>query len=175
MSDILILYSTTDGQTRKISSQIGENLEKRGHQVSQVNIEEARLPQLESFDTIVIGASIRYGKHSKQVYQFIEQNRLLLEKKQNAFFSVNAVARKPGRNQPDNNPYVKRFLKQITWLPKEVAIFAGKIDYRLYGFWDRTMIRFIMWLTKGPTDPNACVEFTDWGDVERFSERIAKL
>ncbi len=175
MSDVLILYSTTDGHTRKISSRIGEHLKQRGHEVTQVNLGDETLPQLEAFDTIVIGASIRYGKHSKQVYEFIGQNRQLLESKPNAFFSVNAVARKPGRNQPDNNPYVKRFLEQIVWRPKELAIFAGKIDYSLYGFWDRNMIRLIMWITKGPTDPKACVEFTDWKDVEGFAERIANL
>jgi menaquinone-dependent protoporphyrinogen oxidase len=53
-----------------------------------------------------------------------------------------------------------------------MAVFAGKIDYQRYGFFDRQMIRLIMWLTKGPTDPMACVEFTDWSDVERFAQRV---
>jgi menaquinone-dependent protoporphyrinogen oxidase len=38
---------------------------------------------------------------------------------------------------------------------------------------DRTMIRFIMWMTKGPTDPTAVVEFTDWSRVEAFGAQLA--
>jgi menaquinone-dependent protoporphyrinogen oxidase len=37
------------------------------------------------------------------------------------------------------------------------------------------MIRFIMWMTKGPTDPSTVVEFTDWDRVDAFGERLAAL
>jgi len=37
---------------------------------------------------------------------------------------------------------------------------------------DRNIIRFIMWLTKGPTDPNTKVEFTDWQKVDEFAQQI---
>ncbi len=59
--------------------------------------------------------------------------------------------------------------------PQTSAVFAGKIDYPRYGFWDRLMIRLIMWLTKGPTDPQAVVEFTDWGQVENFAGVIDRM
>lgn len=35
--------------------------------------------------------------------------------------------------------------------------------------------RLIMWLTSGPTDPRAVVEFTDWARVDAFAERVAAL
>ena len=72
---------------------------------------------LEPFDKIVLGASIRYGKHAKEVYEFIRRNESILDSKPNAFFSVNVVARKPGKKTPGTNPYLKKFLKQITWQP----------------------------------------------------------
>ena len=93
--------------------------------------------------------------------------------KPSAFFSVNAVARKPDKRTPDTNPYVKKFLKSITWQPAIIGIFAGKIDYPSYGFVDKTMIRFIMWITKGPTDPSGTFEFTDWDAVEAFGLEIS--
>jgi menaquinone-dependent protoporphyrinogen oxidase len=37
------------------------------------------------------------------------------------------------------------------------------------------MIRLIMWITKGPTDPKAVVEFTDWQQVEAFGRLIAEM
>jgi menaquinone-dependent protoporphyrinogen oxidase len=110
----------------------------------------------------VIGASIRYGKHSRSIVDFIKGNRQLLDSKASAFFSVNIVARKPGKNTPETNPYLRKFLARTSWRPDQLAVIAGKLDYPRYGFFDRWMIRLIMLLTGGPTDPTTVVEFTDW-------------
>ena len=99
----------------------------------------------------------------------------MLESKPNAFFSVNVVARKADKCQPETNPYLKKFLKQIAWEPKQLAVFAGKIDYPKYSFWDRSIIRLIMWITKGPTDPNTVKEFTNWEQVEAFGRVISEM
>jgi menaquinone-dependent protoporphyrinogen oxidase len=56
-----------------------------------------------------------------------------------------------------------------------VAVFAGKIDYPRYTPFDRFMIRLIMWMTQGPTDPAAVIDFTDWRQVEDFGRLIAKM
>ena len=43
------------------------------------------------------------------------------------------------------------------------------------GAFDRTMIRLIMWMTKGPTDPTLTVEFTDWDKVDEFARMVADM
>ena len=88
---------------------------------------------------------------------------------------MNVVARKPNKRQADTNPYVRKFLRQIAWQPKNLAVFAGKIDYQRYGFRDRNIIRLIMWITNGPTDPTTNIEFTDWAQVEEFGRMVASL
>jgi menaquinone-dependent protoporphyrinogen oxidase len=30
-----------------------------------------------------------------------------------------------------------------------------------------------MWITKGPTDPNTCIEYTNWDKVQEFAEQLA--
>jgi len=175
MSEILIIYSTTDGHTLEICQRLQRLIEQQGHQVTLTSVDVAPNIQLESFDKIVIGASIRYGKHHKQVYDFIKSNEQILDSKPNAFFSVNVVARKPEKNQPETNPYLQKFLRQITWQPKQLAVFAGKIDYQRYRFRDRQMIRLIMWITKGPTDPETVIEFTDWKQVETFGQLLGNM
>ena len=128
-----------------------------------------------AFDCIVIGASIRYGKHRPGVFEFIERRRAALEARPTAFFTVNVVARKPGKDTPDGNSYMRKFLEQSRWRPTLLGVFAGKIDYARYGPVDRAMIRFIMWMTKGPTDPKTCIEFTDWAAVDRFADDVSAL
>lgn len=175
MARFLILYSTIDGHTRTICLRLQAILEHAAHQVRVQALEAASEVDLAAFDRIVIGASIRYGKHRPNVREFIQRHHALLQQKQGAFFSVNAVARKPGKATPQTNPYVRKFLNGISWQPAAVAVFAGKIDYPKYKFVDRTIIRLIMWLTGGPTDPKAVVEFTDWGAVEAFGRRLSRL
>ena len=175
MAKILLIYSTTDGHTREICERIQAVVEQEGHELVLISIDDADRIDIATFDKVVLGASIRYGKHAKSVYQFVNTKRSLLEMRPNAFFSVNVVARKPGKNQPATNPYLQKFLRQITWQPDELAVFAGKIDYPRYSFWDRQIIRLIMWITKGPTDPDAVVDFTDWDQVEAFGRQISRF
>ena len=175
MAKVLIAYSTVDGHTLGICERIAEIVGWEGGEVTLAAIDEGEANNLGDYDKIVIGASIRYGKHRPQVVDLINANQEILESRPSAFFSVNVVARKPEKNTPETNPYLQKFLKQISWKPQYMAVFAGKIDYPSYDFWDRTAIRFIMWMTKGPTDPTAVVEFTDWTKVDEFGRRVAEL
>lgn len=175
MSKILLIYSTTDGHTLEICSCLLKIIEQDNNEVILISIDDENNFNLNEFDKIIIGASIRYGKHSPKVYSFINKNLKILEKKSNAFFSVNVVARKPNKNTPETNPYLKKFLSQISWKPKHIALFAGKIDYQRYNVFDRYMIRMIMWMTKGPTDPKTNIDFTDWDQVRKFGQLICNM
>ena len=175
MARIAFIYSTIDGHTLEICRRLQEVVEGEGHEANLVELTADSDIDPGPFDRIVIGASIRYGKHRPDVSRFIEQHKDVLTSKPSAFFSVNAVARKPEKRTPESNPYVRKFLKSITWQPPVIGIFAGKIDYPRYGFVDKTMIRLIMWITKGPTDPLGTFEFTNWDDVEAFGHKISTM
>jgi menaquinone-dependent protoporphyrinogen oxidase len=174
MAHILLAYSSVYGYTRKICEVLEAELKGRGLRITLLPLAEATT-ELERHDVIVIGASIRHGKHNPAVTEFIREHQALLAARPGAFFSVNLVARKPDKNTPETNPYVRKFLRRIPWQPQLVAVFAGNVDYPRYDAFDRTIIRVIMWLTQGPTDPRARIEFTDWTEVRRYAERIAAL
>tara|TARA_B100000700_G_scaffold216283_1_gene237735 strand:+ start:370 stop:894 length:525 start_codon:yes stop_codon:yes gene_type:complete len=174
MSNSLIIYSSTDGHTKTICKKIA-NFLKDGDIVKIISLDEATKIELSKFNKIIIGASIRYGKHSKELYNFIELNRNILDQKQSIFFSVNVVARKSEKNTPETNPYIKKFLKISQWRPKKIGVFAGRVDYPNYGFFDKYIIKFIMFLTNGPTDTSMAYEFTNWQKVQEFGQEIDKL
>lgn len=175
MSEILILYSTVDGHTRRICERLRDLLASAGHGITLTELDDRTDVAPSRFDKVVVGASIRYGKHRPGVAAYLRKHRASLETKPHALFSVNIVARKPNKNAPDTNPYMRKLLGEIGWRPRQVAVFAGKLDYPRYGFWDRNIIRFIMLITRGPTDPRAVVDFTDWRQVEQFARAIAEM
>tara|TARA_B100000674_G_C37911512_1_gene948797 strand:- start:1082 stop:1603 length:522 start_codon:yes stop_codon:yes gene_type:complete len=170
----LIIYSSTDGQTKKICETIIENsLNRRSFEI--LRLEDAFNKELGKYDRIVIGASIRYGRHSPNIYKFIKKNKNILERKKSAFFSVNVVARKPEKSTPSTNPYILKFLKKTNWHPNKLGVFAGKIDYPNLDFLNRNIIRLIMFITDGPTDTNNQYEFTDWQSVKKFAKDLDEM
>lgn len=175
MARVLLLFSTTDGHTIRICERLKRVLEDHGHHATVVSIDGYSADDLSAFDKIIIGASIRYGRHSPEVFRFIDRHLSSLESKPNAFFSVNIVARKPAKNDPESNPYVRKFLKQTAWRPRQLGVFAGRLDYPKYGILDRFMIRLIMFITKGPTDITMAYEFTDWEKVQAFGALVSKM
>lgn len=169
-----IIYSSVDGQTLKISNLLKNEMQQNDQEVELYSIEEFN-KDLDHYDRIIIGASIRYGVHNPQIIDFINSYKKQLDAMRTAFFSVNLVARKPKKRTPDTNPYVVKFFKSIDWKPTLVEVFAGKLDYKKYSFFDRKMIQFIMWMTKGPTDSSVEIEYTDWNRVKEFGIRLTKL
>jgi len=172
MPNTLIIYSSTDGHTKTICRRL-INFLKDGENIKISSLEEAKKFDLSKFNKIIIGASIRYGKHSKELYKFVNLNKDILNQKQSVFFSVNVVARKPEKSMPDTNPYIKKFLKISNWKPKKIGVFAGKVDYPSYGFFDKYIIKLIMFITKGPTDTSKSYEFTDWSKVDEFAKELS--
>ena len=167
----LIIYSTTDGQTIKICERI-QSVIGDSNNSKIISVNNAKNENISRYKNIILGASIRYGKHKDELYEFIKSNCDCLIEADAAFFSVNVVARKPEKNTPATNPYVQKFLSLSEWQPTKIAVFAGKIDYPSYNFLDKFMIRLIMWITKGPTDTKNVYEFTNWDDVDNFAKKI---
>ena len=166
----LILYSTHDGQTQKIASFIA-NVIKENVEVKSIHDEF----DLQAYDRIMIGASIRYGHFNKQLYKMLEKHTALLNQKTTSFFGVNLTARKPEKSTPETNVYVRKFLQRMTWKPTISAVFAGALLYPRYKFFDRIMIQLIMRITGGETDPTKEIEYTDWQKVRSFSEAFLQI
>ncbi|WP_028771589.1 menaquinone-dependent protoporphyrinogen IX dehydrogenase [Shewanella waksmanii] len=173
MSKFIIIYSSVHGQTLKVTNYLAEKLIEQGHQVTTATLEQA--PALDEFDKVVLGASIRHGKHTPGLYDFITEQQTVLEQKATSFFSVSLVARKPAKNTAETNPYMQAFLAKTPWRPNLLEVFGGNLNYQGYNAMDRNIIRFIMWITKGPIDANTNVEYTDWQKVDRYAQQLMAL
>lgn len=170
MTKILIIHSSVDGHTTHICERIRSV--RNDLDIDIISLSKTKNISLNKYEMIVIGASIRYGKYRKELFEFIDKNLNVIHSKKNAFFSVNVVARKAEKNSTDTNPYIEKFLLKTSWKPKIIDVFAGKIEYPKYNLFDRSIIKFIMWITNGPTDTSKTFEFTDWSKVEKFAKNL---
>ena len=173
MNSSLFIYSTCEGQTKKILQHIQQQVV--GSQIQLVSLEEANDLDLKQFNTILIGASIRYGKFRPALYQFIEDNSQWLNTIPSAFFGVCLTARKPSKDTPETNLYMQKFNERINWQPKQQAVFAGALLYSRYNWWQTRLIQLIMKMTGGSTDTSADIELTNWDKVDEFGVQFNQL
>lgn len=172
----LLLYCSTDGQTKKIMTQIANDLRKRGLEcdVRDLNSVQQSL-NLSAYKKVLIGASVRYGYFNKSLDKFITRHLSQLNEMPSAFFGVNLTARKAEKNTPETNSYIRKFLDKTPWKPTLTGVFAGALFYPRYKWIDRVMIQLIMRMTKGETDPTKEIEYTDWNKVSEFATDFAKI
>ena len=85
MHSNLIIYSSTDGHTETICKRISNYLDNM-NEIKIMSLDDALKINLSTFNKIIIGASIRYGKHSKKLYKFIKLNKNILDQKNSIFF-----------------------------------------------------------------------------------------
>ena len=170
----LVLYSSHDGQTKAIASSIASTLSE----TLECDVMDLALSMdinLANYQSVVIGASVRYGHFQRSLYKFTKQKVAQLNTMPSAFFAVNLTARKPEKRTPQTNAYTRKFLLATPWQPKQCAVFAGALRYPRYGWLDKVMIKLIMKMTGGETDTSKEVEYTDWQDVTRFAKDFVRL
>lgn len=175
MAKALFLYSSREGQTKKILHYISEQLPDFDCEL--VDLHNVESMDFSQYDRVLIGASIRYGHLNKKLYQFIEKNLTQLEQRKVAFFCVNLTARKEdqGKDTPEGSAYIRKFLNKSPWKPTLIGVFAGALYYPRYSWFDRTMIKFIMSMTGGETDTTKEVEYTNWEKVALFADKFKEL
>ncbi len=174
MSDVLFLYLSREGQTRRIAECMAGELRHQGHSVELLALanNERCVEALSCCQHVVVGASIHYGHFPADLYAFIRNNCRALENRPNTFIAVNLTARKPGKDTAEGSAYIRRFLKESLWRPQVIGVFAGALLYSRYAWHERWIIRLIMWITKGPTDFSRDTDFTDWNRVRSFARSL---
>ena len=175
MSTVLIAYATTEGHTARIAERIAQALRGRGHAVETRRAADCRTPlQPEKYDGVIVGASIHYGRHPGHLRSLVRAHRSALETRPSAFFSVSLSAGGPGAKPDAARGYVELFLRQTRWNPDLTATFAGALQFSKYGPFKRLVMVAFVGLAGGDTDTSRDYEYTDWDDVNRFSEGFAR-
>jgi menaquinone-dependent protoporphyrinogen oxidase len=171
---VLIVYGTNEGQTARIAQYLARVVRGRGCIATSVDLRSVPVPRLESYDAVIVGASLHAGKYQKQVRRFVRQYRTVLERLPSAFFSVSLTALDPteaGREGVQR--CLDEFSQETGWRPARVASFAGALPYTRYRFFTRWMMKAIV-RSKGSRDLDTSrnYEYTDWNSVERFAEEF---
>lgn len=170
MIPILIAYSTTEGQTRKIADFMAEALQDAGHRVELVDMGSAQAAQVQPvYAAAILGGSIHAGHHAGSLARFIRDNASWLETVPTAFFSVSlTAARDDEASRRETARMLDDLLARTGLKPQRCCRIAGALRYSRYGSLKRLLMRRIAGKTGGNTDTSHDFEYTDWKRVRRF-------
>ncbi len=173
---ILLVYGTTEGQTRKIARFIADRLAGFGHSVQQADSTEiAASLDVGAFDAIVVAASLHVGHYQSSVIHFVGEHRAALAARPNAFISVSLSA---ASDEPEDIESLKEcvahFVAQTGWTPRRTHHVAGAFRYTAYDFFKRWAMKYIAYRKGAPTNTHRDYELTDWDDLRQFVDSFAE-
>lgn len=177
MTSILVLYMSRGGHTARIARRVCAAIAEAGGSATMMDLTEARHEGVDwdRYDVVALGAPVLYGSYHASVFEFIAAHRAQLEARPSSFFNVSVVARTPAKATVEGNRYMQKFLQLSPWQPRDLQVIAGKVDYPSWPWLDKQMIRLIMKMTDGPTDPQAVIDYTDWDAVDAYGRHLLTL
>ncbi len=173
---ILILYGTHEGQTRKIASFVADRFKEHGVTTALLDAADLDLhAPLPAFDAALVAASLHIGGFQKSVLRAVAANAQVLAGKPNAFLSVSLSA--AGDDEEDwrgLNKCLEEFFAQAGWRPQRVEHVAGAFRYTQYDFFKRMAMKRIAKERGAPVDTSRDWEMTDWGKLTQFADAFAE-
>lgn len=170
MKPLLVVYGTTEGQTRKISEFIADRLRKAGKEVDLV---DSAAPEAEQISPIYagafIGGSAHYDRHQSALTHFVKENIGWLNVIPTVFFSVNlAMLHSDPQLRGEARRCADVFLEETGLKPYKAHLIAGALKYAQYDFFKRALLRYLVKPGGIQADAVSDVEYTDWGELGRF-------
>ncbi len=171
---ILIVYGTTEGQTRKIARFLTDRFTDAGHTVELSDATEPGDIDPSRFDKAILAASVHVGEYQSGIVHFATAHCAALSAMPSAFLSVSLAA---ASDDPDELQDIERIARDFTektgWAPGKIVHVVGAFRFTRYDFFKAWTMRYIA-SRKGVTvDPKEDLELTDWDALSQFAAEFA--
>jgi len=175
MANIFILWSSTEGQTRRIVQVMEQELRKGGHRLETINADAPPRGWIVSkADAVLVAASVHRGQYSAGLRKQLKLQSARLSKLPSLFITVCLSAARPETEQ-EAEGYAAKLLAEIGWQPTRSACLGGALRYPEYPLLKRWMMKRIAKQQGLPTDTSKVHEFTDWERVRSLAAEMAEL
>lgn len=168
----LILYGTTEGQTRKIADFVANRLRKQGDYVTLTDAADAPWDlRPNEYDAAILAASLHAGIYQEPLIKFARSHHDRLNQMPSAFLSVSLSA--AGREAEELKGIAEcaeRFKQETGWTPTDVHHIAGAFRFTEYDFFKRWVMRMIAWEKGVKIGASQELELTDWDALAKIAD-----
>ena len=168
---VLLLYATTQGQTRKIARHIADRLAARQHSVELVPASEDEGLDPGRFDAAILAGSIHAGQYQTALLQSAHRHAAGLNRLPGLFVTVSLTA---AGDDPAERAELDRlargFLTDTGWQNPQIAQVAGALRFSAYGFFEYWAMLWISRRKNRTVTGREDIEFTDWAALDALVE-----
>ena len=173
---VLILYGTTEGQTRKIAEFVANRLRDRGDAVTLTDAADAPWDLRPSdFEAAILAGSLHAGIYQSSLIHFARKHHEQLKGMRALFLSVSLSA---AGKDPDELKGIAvcadRFRNETGWTNAEVHHVAGAFRFAEYDFFKRWVMKIIAWERNLQTGGVVELELTDWDGLAKIVDDFRK-
>lgn len=170
--NVLIVYGTTEGQTRKIAERTATHIRERGDQAKLLDSAALEFDlHLEAYDALIIAASVHQECHQESVTNFVIAHREMLDPKPSAFISVSLSAVLEGA-EAEARKYADNFVSVTGWRPRMTLLLGGALRFSEYDYFQEQIVKFIVMGRSGAVNTGRDREFTDWQALAEFVDKF---
>ena len=154
-----ILYMSRHGSAEKSAKLLRDKVDG---QVTLVNLKHDKIPNLDQFDTIIVGASIHAGRIQQKVKNFCSRNmNSLLEKRLGLFLCCMKTGEEAQRQ------FLKAFPDQLRQHAEVKGIFGGEFIFEKMNFIERMIVKKVAKVSKSISRLNQDV-------IDHFASNLSR-
>lgn len=170
--EVLIVYETVEGQTRKIVEFIEERIRFAGHTVRLFNTsDKLGSVSFDDIEKVILAAPIHERRHPKGFEVFVSTSRDALKVCQTLLMSVSLKAAFP-EGQEDAQDYLKEMKMRTGFEPNKEVLIAGAVRTSSYGYFESQVVQNVVLGDRQVDLIDGVREFTDWdaigAEIDRF-------
>jgi menaquinone-dependent protoporphyrinogen oxidase len=169
--NVLIVYGTTEGQTRKIAERAQMRVRERGYDVELHDSALAPTLNLGAFHAVIVAASVHQERHQEAVSHFVMAHREQMRSKPTAFISISLSAVLEYAKD-EAQAYVDRFVAATHWQPQKVLLLGGALRTSEYDYFQQQIVKFIVMKRGEIANMTRDYEFTDWSALAGFIDEF---
>jgi menaquinone-dependent protoporphyrinogen oxidase len=177
MNNVLVLYATLEGQSRKVAEHAVGHLRGKGLGARLVDVHDLHEPfQLSNYRAVLMVAPVHASFHPRAMVRFASLQREQLAKMPARLLSltlsqagVELTSARPEQREQSMagvRQVTQRFCDATGFDARRVVPIAGCLAYSKYGFLKRQIMRYIAKKAGGSTDTSRDHEYTNFANVE---------
>jgi len=164
---ILILYASSEGQTRKVARHVLDRLAAAGHAAELIAAPDAVDLTPAGFDAAILAGSVHAGRYQTPLVDWARVHAAGLQALPSLFVSVSLSAAGDDADDWEGlRNCVRALAAETGWTPGRVEHVAGAFRFREYDFFRYWAMRWIASARDEAVRPGRDKEYTDWAKLD---------
>ena len=142
--NILIVYGTGEGHTRKIVDFCAEYLRNAGHEADIRNCDRMMVDlNISKYDAVILAGSVHEQRHQAALENFAFAHREQLKALPSLFVSVSlSIAFENG--ELEAGKYVGNFIENSRFEPNYISLVAGALRFAQYSYYMNSIVEHVV-------------------------------